>query len=344
MKILIVGSNLPHAIERYFVKYLSSNNVEVSIFEAPDMALQQANRNLIRKVLHRTNIYTGFKAINTKLIQCVEATKPDIIWVFKGMELFPKTIQLLSQKAVIANYNPDHPFFTNSRGGGNKNVKLNFPFYHIHFCYQKKLVTQINDEFKIKAVHLPFAFDADEVKNSTKEIVEEKIKICFQANPDPHRVDIINAITKAGLEIHVYGHHWQKTSLVHNKKVTIFPIATRDKFWEINKMYRIQLNLFRNHNEGAHNMRTFEIPANGGIQMVPYSEEQENYFIDNKEIIYFKNTKDLIAKAKWILNLPIQQANQIREAAQHRSLHSGYTFKDRATIVYQTFKEFIQNK
>ena len=67
----------------------------------------------------------------------------------------------------------------------------------------------------------------------------------------------------------------------------VYPIASRPDFWRKNQEYRVQLNLFRQYNEGSHNMRTFEIPAVGGIQLTEYSTEQADFFKEGEEIFSF---------------------------------------------------------
>lgn len=49
------------------------------------------------------------------------------------------------------------------------------------------------------------------------------------------------------------------------------------------------------------NLRSFEIPMAGGIQICKYSKELSNYFEDGKEIILYQDEKDLIEKLEYYL-------------------------------------------
>lgn len=49
------------------------------------------------------------------------------------------------------------------------------------------------------------------------------------------------------------------------------------------------------------NLRSFEIPMSGGIQICKYSKELANYFEDGKEIILYKDDKELIEKLEYYL-------------------------------------------
>ena len=94
MKILIVGSQKTWAIEKFYIKELSISN-DVDIFEAHGMFLDYYHKNIFHKLLYRLNISSILRKINRDLLnQCLK-THYDLIWVFKGMEIFPKTLKKL---------------------------------------------------------------------------------------------------------------------------------------------------------------------------------------------------------------------------------------------------------
>ena len=341
MKILLIGANNKWAIERYYVNYLTKMGVDIYHFPVQDIIFQYHSKNLFNKFLFKSKINTGYKKVNKQFIKIAHEYKPDVIWVFKGMEILPATLDILRKNFKIVNYNPDHPFIISSRGSGNNNVKQSVGKYNLHFCYHKELQKKIEMEYGIPTRFLPFAFEEEDITFIDQSKIEEINKVCFQANPDDYRVSKINLLTQNGIEVDVFGHHWQKTNLVNNNKVRIFPIATRQEFWKLNQEYRVQLNLFREYNFGSHNMRTFEIPAVGGIQVAPYSEEQAAFFQDGNEIFFFNNDEEMIAEIHKLLNMGYSEALTIRNAARKRSLESGYTFQDRAITVYNTFKNLL---
>lgn len=341
MKILLVGSNFSYAIERYFVRYLTEMGATIEHFAAPDMIFAYHSKNLVNKILFHSKIYTGYSSVNKKLLKAAYSFKPDIIWVFKGMEIFPATLKKLGKDFKLANYNPDHPFLITSRGSGNRNVSESVGLYHLHFCYHNELMQRIEREFKIPTVFLPFSYDEEDVVYNEAADHEEIKKVCLQANPDAYRVNKVELLTKAGIEVDVYGIGWGKTRLSANEKVRIFDIVTRPKFWQLNRQYRLQLNLFREYNFGSHNMRSFEIPVVGGIQLTPYSEEQAGFFEEDKEIFFFRDDKEMVEQTRAILDMPADKIDTNRKAARKRSLAGGYSFKDRSQTVYNSFKAMM---
>jgi len=341
LKILLVGSNKHYAIERYYVKYFKELGAEVFHFPSADIVFDFHSKNIINKVLFHSKIYSAYGPVNRQLINVAHSFNPDIIWIFKGMEIYPETLNLLRKDYKLVNYNPDHPFIIPGPGSGNANVTMNVGLFHLHFCYQRSLQQQIETEFGIQTVFLPFGFElSDDVYQSVKNTNEIK-KVCFIGNPDKIRIETIKHIAEKGFEIDVYGHGWNKTNLKNHRNVTVSDAVYGSDYWSKLMQYRVQLNIFRIHNIGSHNMRTFEIPAVGGIQLAPYSKEQSLFFEEGKEIFLYKDDKSLLDKINTILALTTHETNIIRNNARQRSIISGYSYADRALLVFKTFKSLI---
>src|SRR4051812_24303559 len=98
MKILIVGSNKSWAIERLYIKYLTELGPEIHLYPAPDIVFDNHSKNIFRKILFKTKIRTGYPEVNKGLIEQADILEPDLIWVFKGMEIYPATVKLLAGK------------------------------------------------------------------------------------------------------------------------------------------------------------------------------------------------------------------------------------------------------
>lgn len=341
MKILLVGSEKHWAIERYFVKYLRSFGADVRVFPAHDIVYNYHTASLINKILFRSKLRTLYPSINRSLLSIATEWKPDIIWIFKGMEVYPATLkQLRKQHIKLCNYNPDHPFIFKSRGSGNENVRKGVPFYDLHFCYQHDLGLEIENKFGIATEFLPFSYEASEVEFHP-DVDESQLIVCFQGNPDRSRIETIKMLADAGVPVHVYGHNWEKVNWEGRNNLKCFPIQERKVFWKLMQVYRVQLNLFRDYNIGSHNMRSFEIPAAGGIQLAPDSKEQRLFFENGKEIFLFSSPNEMISMAKELLSLSKEEATRIRIASRKRVIESGYTFRDRSEKVYSVFKRML---
>jgi spore maturation protein CgeB len=332
MKILIVGSGKDYAIENFYTAYLQEAGAEVYQFPALKIFSDYYYKSLLNKLIFRTGLSTIYPRINGLLRKKIIEFSPDVVWVFKGMEIFPATLTWIKNKNFkLLSYNPDNPFIFTGTGSGNKNITRSIPLYDFHFTYNLSVKKQLEALFNRPACFLPFGFDVSQELYQDCLGGKEILKTCFLGNPDPQRASFIKTLAMLGIEIDLYGSNWKK--FIRHEKVTIHgPIIYGNEFWKMLRRYRVQLNLMRLHNLDSHNMRSFEVPGIGGIMLAPDTAEHRMFFDDEKEIFLFSNADNCADQIKKILSLSEVRANAVRENARNRSVQSGYSYKDRAVF------------
>jgi spore maturation protein CgeB len=287
---------------------------------------------------------SGLSGIYSKIARnfkgVVEDFGPDIIWVFKGMEISPDSLSWAKSKGIrLVSYNPDNPFIFTGKGSGNSNVTKSIGLYDMHFTYNRSIQKRIQSDYDARTAILPFGFDISEGLFRQCSEMPEILKACFLGNPDDQRADFINKLAEAGVSMDVYGNFWDK--FIDHRNITIYPAVYGDQLWMKLRQYRVQLNLMRIHNEDSHNMRTFEVPGIGGIMVAPDTPEHREYWENGKEVFLFKDLESCISQIRMVLSLPSQQADDIRIAARIKSIDSGYSYRDRAVFVKQEFEKLL---
>jgi spore maturation protein CgeB len=64
------------------------------------------------------------------------------------------------------------------------------------------------------------------------------------------------------------------------------------------------------------NLRSFEIPGSGGIQIIRYTDELNRFFKNYKNIVMFKNKEELLRLSKlFLFEKTIQELNHLRIAS-----------------------------
>ena len=295
MRLLVVGADSNYAIENSYVKYFAETKeiTKVDFFKAQNRFLAYYNKSTFNKVSYRLGFSSVLKDINKELIEEIEKNKPDVVFVFKGMEIFPETLEWARKQGVrLANYNPDNPFIFSGRGSGNSNVTKSIGLYDLHFTYDREVKDRLEREWVKPCILLPFGFDlADDVFHKFQS-QNEVMKLCFLGGPDKYRASFIDRLARKNILIDVYGPGWEK--FVTHKNIKLHNAVYGDMFWETLNKYRIQLNLLRPHNLRSHNMRSFEIPAVGGIQLAPDTIDHRTYFNPGKEIEVFDSLKECL--------------------------------------------------
>jgi spore maturation protein CgeB len=329
MKLLIVGSDKVYAIENFYVKYLRELNVDVAHFSAQTIFYDFYQKHIFNKLAYRSGLSGIIKKINTHFRIVVEQFKPDIIWVFKGMEIYPESLKWAKARDIfLVNYNGDSPFIFSGKGSGNSNVSNSLSLYDLFLTYNKADKAIMETGYKIKSEILSFGFNLDnELYEECLELNEVK-KVCFLGNPDSFRGGFLNSLAAAGVKIDVYGNSWNK--FVSHPNITVFEPILGNEFWRVLRKYRVQLNLMRPHNPTTHNMRTFECGGIGAIQLAPDTPDHRDYFKNEEEIFLFDNMQECRRKIEYLLNMGKEDADKVRENARRRSIQDGYSYQCRS--------------
>ncbi len=340
MKILVVGSDKVYAIENIYVKYLSELEGETRLFPAQTIFYDYYGNGIANKLRFRLGLSRILHQINDLLRQQIMQFRPDVIWAFKGMEIFPSTWKWARQQGIrLVNYNPDNPFIFTGKGSGNRNITDSIGLFDMHFTYNLSIKNELEERYRLPVAWLPFGFEVSDEDYTTTHQQDETVKLCFLGNPDESRSRFIRQMADQGLHLDVYGNDWEKF-IVH-KNVRVFKPVYRLDFWKTLYRYRVQLNLMRIHNPDSHNMRSFEVPGIGGILLAPFTPEHATFFTDCHEAFFYRDVNEAVAKARELLTLSAGQAAQIREAARQRSVLSHYSYRDRTVFAYTKMKELL---
>lgn len=342
MRILVVGSDKIYAIENLYTRYLKELGEEVHLFPAQAMFYDHYGKSVVNKVLYRLGLSTILRQINQELKKRIEAVNPDLIWAFKGMEIFPETWAWARERGIkLVNYNPDNPFLFSGKGSGNQNVTDSIGLFDLHFTYNSSVKDRLEKEFDMPVSYLPFGFDVPAAVREKARNQPEVLRLCFLGNPDEARAGFIRQMAEAGVPADVYGNDWNK--FLSHDNIQIFNPVYGDELWLTLYRYRVQLNLMRIHNPDSHNMRTFEVPGVGGIMLAPLTKEHAMFFEAGKEAFFYTDLRDAVEKAQVLIGMERMDAERIRAAAVARSAASGYSYRDRTVYALDVMKGLLND-
>jgi spore maturation protein CgeB len=346
MRLLISGSRKNTNTISYFFTRNFPGTFEWELLTFSDAYADLSSRAYYR-VLNRFYPSRLVDKADTVFLQQVEEFKPTIILIFKGMEISSRSLKKVKAMGIkLVNYNFDHPFKFFSAGTGNRFVKEAIPWYDLHITYSAAIERELQKEYNVKTALLPFAYSLanGEFEEILKDDRPEINRACFVGNPDHLRVVVIQKLIKEGIPLDVYGFGWEK-HFESDESITIYPPKKaysywpdQLEFWKVLRQYRVQLNFLRPHNEDSHNLRSFEIPAAGGIMLAPDSTEHRTYFTPDKEIFLFKDFGSCLEKCRMIMNFAPEKVAEIRLAARKRSVESNYSYEHRTRQLLEILK------
>lgn len=335
----MVGANHHQAIENHYLASLEKL-VEVRLYNMHGQFQQFYHGATLNKLFFRLGFSKIVNRLNLELLKIVDDFQPEALFVFKGMEIYPRTLKRIKAKGVIITcYNPDHPTEHISRGSGNENVINSLPLYDHHFCYSKNIQQLLENTYQVPTSWLPFAFQF--AKENKKSALAKRI--AFIGNPDPERLELCHFLLKHSIPLALFGLSWKKQIAQEFLESDLCEIVDSTFDVDLAQKYLAHLNVFRAHNEGSHNLRTFEMPAIGCILLSPFSEEQVELFREDTEMLFYHNRQELLVKAKWLMSQDMTAIEKIRNQAYQRSIADNYSYDGRAKQVYQVIEKLVNS-
>lgn len=338
LRVLLIGSDYEWSIENKFIRELHKIGFEVSILPAQNWFYKYYYKNIFNKVLFRSGLSLINQKINYQLIKKVSYFNPDIIWVFKGMEVLPSTLKKWKNLNIkLVNYNPDNPFIFTGRGSGNKNVTNSIDLYDLHLSYDHQVLNELKNR-GLKCAFFPFAIDIN------LEPINEELtpidKLAFVGNPDNQRVAFMNDLAHLGVPLVVFGNNWDKFKL--DESIEINGPVDATKFQKIARNYRAMLNIMRIHNPDSHNMRSLEIPGFGGIQLASRTKDHQTFYLEGKEVFLFDDAFEAKEKWKALMKMTNLELLKLRNSAVQR-VKSVHSYEQRALEFKNLINELNAN-
>jgi len=102
---------------------------------------------------------------------------------------------------------------------------------------------------------------------------------------------------------------------------------------EVIRSSKIALNIHKEYEKNGGNYRLFEIPACETFQLVDEKEKIGSYFENGKEIVTFKNEKELKAKVQYYLD---------HEKLREKIAQAGYDRVKKDHTLTQRMKKLLE--
>lgn len=292
-KIIIFGSSSKTSIEKKFFFEFKKINKSTKIYDTDLHFPKIFKFKFINKIFLFPRIL--FNSI-FMLIICFN-TKNCLVLVFKGQFFSSFIIKYLKKKNnhYFINFNGDDPFNFSIIDISTKYLIKSLKEYNLVLIWSKRILKKIKaQKISNKIEYLPFGYDKMITSFNSKKI---RKRVIFYGSWDKHRENFLNKIKLN--DLYIFGSGWEHSSekFFHHKNIVSKEINRGQIIKEISRSYAV-INIFRNQNYGSHNMKTFEIPAYGGIQFSQYSKEVSSFFKKNKSIFFYSSAGDLVKKLK----------------------------------------------
>ena len=184
--------------------------------------------------------------------------------------------------------------------------------------------------------------------------------VTFVGQPHGNRKKLIDKIKKAGIKVECWGKGWPNGRVSQEEMINIFSQSRINlNFTKISGDFSLKslIRIFIKKTNGKIRLdsprcwvdnlksfivsvrkqikgRNFEIPGCGGFLLTGDADNLTDYYEDGKEIVIYKNTKDLIRKIKYYLEHD-EERETIAKAGYMRTMRD-HTYEKRFNEIFKT--------
>jgi len=329
-KVIVITSESNYAVGNLFVKALKNLGHEVERFDLFKVLLTYEKGGWLgRKVNRFWPVEAWTRKANRELAVFIQRFQPDHILISGdnpvqiGALAFARSI-LPDLKVTL--------FWPDTLVNLSFSITQLSPVVDNLASYSSTAI----DQFKLMGFRhcmwMPFAGDVEFLLDESEEVSPGlyKYDCSFVGGWRPERELVLEKITTSmpDISLRIVGPLWSKR--VRNKQLIKY-IDDKPRygkaFGAFIRSSRINLNIIDDTNYPAANMRFFEIPAAGGLQLSSACPEMENVFIEGEDIFYYNNPDTIGERIRYILSNP-EIADRVRLQGHH-VVRDQHTYIDR---------------
>lgn len=265
---------------------------------------------------------------NKEIISKIDRNKYDIVWIDKGVTIYPETLAYIKEKSPntkIVSYSPDNMALRHNQ---SQQYIESIPLYD-HIITNKSYI--LEDMKKLGAKDIRFVNNSySEDFHKPYELTKEE-KEClggdvgFIGNWEKERCQSILYLVDSGIKVKVFGDaKWNKYKNYSPNLTVMGRLLENEDYCKSLQAFRISLCFLRKMNFDTQTTRTVEIPACGGFMMAERTNEHLNMFEEEKEAVYFSSNEELLKKCRYYLDNE-EKRKSIAYAGKERTITSGYS-------------------
>ena len=268
------------------------------------------------------------KKVNKKIIKRIKACDYDIVWIDKGIVVFPETLTEIKKQSPnikIVSYSPDNMALRHNQ---SQQYLECIPLYDYIITNKSYIIEEMK---KLGAKNVTFVNNSySEDFHRIYELSEAERNelggdVGFIGFWEEERCKSILYLVDHGVRVKVFGDaKWNKYAN-YSPNLTIMGRFLGDEdYCKSLHAFRISLCFLRKMNFDKQTTRSVEIPACGGFMMAERTDEHLNLFKENKEAVYFSSNEELLEKCLYYLNNEEERA-VIAQKGRDRTIISEYS-------------------
>ena len=301
MRILIAGESGNHCLETSYEAAFKQLGHEATIFDTRQAVLKHARLGKFGRELHRFfPVEAWLRKANKDLVNFAVAYRPDVIFAFTNAEILPGTFAYLKVRLNIKVV----WYWADPLPSLNRFIHHALPLTDLLCTYSRDTIDVFRQMGAKKAIWVPFAGDMAAHYAAAEPGTPQTTDLSFVGTWRPEREKALSVLHRElpNLKIEIHGPYWKRvTDKALKKFISAAPLYGKAFTAKVQGSL-VNLNVIDDTNYPAVNMRFFEIPAAGGLQLCTYSPETANVFKNREHVLYYATEQELVEQVQFALS------------------------------------------
>lgn len=339
MKFLLYGEAFPNSMVSFVNVALKKLGHDVEIFDFTKFLYRDRGLTIWNRGLDRILSRSVTNQINSSLEKKIQNSRPDILFVSKGVHIDPSVLSAAKVKNILTiNWNPDD--FFNPRNSSANLIKC-FSLYDLIVCARTHLWEEYYARGAQKLLNINWYYDPSiccKVDITNEERLTYGSELSFIGTWSKYREDFFKNFDS--FDFKIWGGGWDKASRSFKRKIKVIGRATSPlELPKVISASNINFNLFTPLNRDNINMKNFEIPACGGFLLTQRTKQVTDLFAEGVDIACYQDNPEAIEKVKYYL-LNKTQREEIAKSGYQRVLTGRHTLFDRVQELVKEIESF----
>lgn len=279
------------------------------------------------RVLWKLKIPIDTTAINQKIIEQIKKTNFDVIWIDKGVMIYPWTLKKIRRyrpKIRIVSCSEDDMYAKHNQSLW---YLKGLPLYDIVFTTKVYNLTELKDIGALKTELFLDSYDENLHKPAVLtggDIQKYSASVGFIGSFEQDRAERMLFLAEQGIPVVIYGNGWKAWAhkspnlIIKNK-----PLYDKEYVKAICAT-EINLCFLRKINRDQVTSRSVEIPACGAFMLGERTQRHLDFFQEGVEAEFFSSNAEMLAKVKFYLENKTKR-EEIAQNGLKRCIDSGYS-------------------
>lgn len=266
---------------------------------------------------------------NLSIKKMVSEIEYDIVWIDKGVTIYPQTLKYIKErqpKAKLISYSPDNMALRHNQ---SQQYLGCVPLYDYLITTKSYIIDELR---KLGAKNVIFVNNAFERRFhklydiSQNDRLRLKADVGFVGSFEKDRCNSILYLADHGIKVTVWGagRHWRKYRNYSNNLIIHEDGLYSEDYGKSFQCIKISLCFLKKMNFDQQTQRSVEIPACGGFMLAERTNEHMRLFKEDMEAVFFSSNEELLEKCRYYLAHD-EERQAIVKAGHQRCIESDYS-------------------